>query len=75
MDPITTINALTGLTEEKYKEIVRAVKAHDSLMAALELAIHYLKHPDVQAIPFALPASAALERAQAALAKAIEETD
>ena len=40
------------------------------LLAALKLAVRYLKHPDVQAIPFAAPVGVAVDRARAAIAKA-----
>ena len=39
------------------------------LLAALELAVKYLDHPDVQAIPFALHAECAANRAREAIAK------
>jgi hypothetical protein len=38
--------------------------------ALLALALRYLEHPDVQAIPFALPAAAVAERIRTALARA-----
>lgn len=50
--------------------IVRACNAHQNLLEALTLAIRYLEHPDVQALPFALPASVPLEKARAAVAMA-----
>ena len=40
--------------------------------ALLELALKYLEHPDVQAIPFALPASAVAARIREARAKAAD---
>jgi hypothetical protein len=40
------------------------------LSASLELAIRYLEHPDVQAMPFALHPSAVVKRAKAILSKA-----
>lgn len=42
----------------------------NELVALLELALRYISHPEVQAIPFALPASAVQERIEEALAKA-----
>lgn len=39
-----------------------------TLTALLELALRYISHPDVQAIPFALPASTVQERIEEALA-------
>jgi hypothetical protein len=38
--------------------IAKAPQMHE----LLKLALKYLEHPDVQAIPFALPASAVAER-------------
>src|SRR3972149_1076631 len=46
------------------------IAAAPEMWAALVLAEQYLRHPDIQAMPFALPASAAHERVCAALAKA-----
>lgn len=46
------------------------IAAAPELLEALRLALRYLDHPEVQAIPFALPATAAIERARAAIAKA-----
>ena len=43
----------------------------DELLAAARVALQYLDHPDVQVIPFALPASGVAER----LRKAIFEVD
>ena len=53
-------------TEEQRKLIAAAPE----LLAALQLALRYLEHPDVQAIPFALHASVPAERARRAIAKA-----
>ena len=41
-----------------------------ALVAALELAVRYLEHPDVKALPFAMRSAHAAERARAALALA-----
>jgi aminoglycoside phosphotransferase len=43
---------------------------NDVLLNSLEFAVRYLENPEVQAIPFALPASAAADRARAAIAQA-----
>lgn len=51
----------------------RLMAAAPDLLYALELAVRYLEHPDVQAIPFALQASAPVARAHAAIAKATGE--
>jgi hypothetical protein len=40
-----------------------------AMLAALKLAVRYLEHPDVQAIPFALSASVLLEQALAIIAR------
>jgi hypothetical protein len=48
----------------------RAVNAHEGSVKALELAEQYLRHPDVQAIPFALSASRPLAVVRSALRKA-----
>ena len=48
----------------------RKLDTWDDLLEALKLAVRYLEHPDVQRIPFALHASAPLERARAAIEKA-----
>ena len=42
------------------------------LIGVLQLAVKYLDHPDVQAIPFALPAKVVAERAHDALLYAEE---
>ncbi len=73
-----------GPTVEGY-EVVELVPAQDvaalvaerdrlrevnaALVAQLTLAVRYLDHPDVRAIPFSLPAAAVAERARAALAQ------
>ncbi len=53
---------------EKYTSVL---DQRNELLDALRLAVRYLEHPDVQSIPFALPASAPLERARAAIEKAV----
>ena len=45
-------------------------RASADLLAALELALRYLGHPEVRSIPFALPVDAVIEQARAAIAKA-----
>lgn len=40
----------------------------DELVAAAMVALQYLEHPDVDVMPFALPASAAADRLRSALA-------
>ncbi len=45
-------------------------EAMQELLGALMVAVQYLEHPDVQAMPFALPASGAAKRARKAIAKA-----
>lgn len=52
----------------------RLIAAATDMYAELELALRYLDHPDVRALPFALPAEAAAERCRAALAKARGES-
>ena len=52
----------------------RLLAERAELVAALTLACRYLEHPDVQAIPFAMNASAPLERARAIL-RQIEGAD
>ena len=52
------------------KTITAQAKTIKELSASLELAIRYLEHPDVQAMPFALHPSAVVERAKAVLQKA-----
>ncbi len=42
----------------------------EKLVASLELAASYLDHPDVKAMPFALPSEAVANRARAAIEKA-----
>jgi len=44
--------------------------AAPELLARLNLAVRYLEHPDVQAIPFAAPAGGCAELCRAAIAKA-----
>lgn len=46
------------------------MSASPDLLSALQLAVKYLEHPDIQTIPFALSASVAVDRANAAIAKA-----
>ena len=48
----------------------RLIAAAPDMLAALQLALRYLEHPDVQAMPFALPASVPAGRVRAAIAKA-----
>jgi len=50
------------------------IAAAPDLLAALETALPYLEHPDVQAMPFVLPAGPIAERARAAIASAKGET-
>jgi len=45
----------------------RLIAAAPQMLEALMLAIKYLQHPDVQAIPFALPASNAVRSINAAI--------
>ena len=52
--------------------IVRAVNAHQDLLEALTLAARYLEHPDVQAIPFARPATSIVELIRSVISKATE---
>lgn len=52
---------------DKYAALIVAVP---ELLELLKLAVRYLEHPDVQALQFALPASAIVERCNAAIAKA-----
>jgi hypothetical protein len=54
---------------ELYRDPAQAETIKE-LSASLELAIRYLEHPDVQAMPFALHPSAVVERAKAVLNKA-----
>ena len=51
---------------------VRLFAARSDLLAALELAVRYLEHPDVLAVTqhMALPGSVAVDRARSAIAKA-----
>ena len=49
--------------------IVAACNSHDELVAELKLALRYLEHPDVQAIPFAMRASTVADRIHRTLAK------
>ena len=51
------------------------VAAAPDLLSALQLAVKYLEHPDVQSIPFALNASAAADRANNAITKAMGAGD
>ena len=60
---MTTSLAATWQSDNAQREIV----------ATLRLAERYLAHPDVQAIPFALPASVPLERIRAVLAEIDKE--
>ena len=51
------------VADSRYYDARIIVAAHE-LLAALEFAAHYLEHPDI------MPASATLERARAAIARA-----
>ena len=51
-------------------EIERLKKVNDELVGAGIAAILYLDHPDVQAIPFVMPASVIVTRLRAAIQKA-----
>lgn len=43
------------------------------VLEVLRLAVRYLEHPDVQAMPFAAPVQTVVERAREAIRKAEEE--
>jgi hypothetical protein len=43
---------------------------NQELLSALKNALRYLDHPEVKSIPFALPVTAAIKRAQKAIDKA-----
>ena len=53
--------------------IITACNSHDELLAELKLALRYLEHPDVQAIPFAMRASTVADRIHRTLAKLEED--
>ncbi|MCH7631461.1 MAG: hypothetical protein IIC07_06200, partial [Proteobacteria bacterium] len=65
-----TIEESTQLLSKEASLLKQAEEDKCILLDALRLAVRYLEHPDVQSIPFALPASAPLERARAAIEKA-----
>jgi len=56
--------------KQPWEANLTVMKAAPEMVKALQLAMRYLEHPDVQAMPFALSAKVPLERAQAALHKA-----
>lgn len=43
------------------------------MVAALEMSVRYLEHPDVAALPFAQPSGLVVDQAKAAIARAREE--
>lgn len=49
---------------------VKLIAATPDLLQALELAIRFLDHPEVKAIPFAFPVYGVITQARAAIAKA-----
>ena len=55
--------------ETNAKFIAAACNSHDELVGELQLALRYLEHPDVQAIPFAMRASTVADRIHRTLAK------
>ena len=50
-------------------EVAQLESQNAELLADLELAVRYLAHPDVQVIPFALHASAVVERIEKTIRK------
>lgn len=48
----------------------RLIAASPDLLAVLELAVKYLDHPDIKAMPFAVRAETVANRAHAAITKA-----
>lgn len=63
----TVEDAILIRTQDDLAETQSTLKA---AVAVLELALRYISHPDVQAIPFALPASCVQERIEEVLAAA-----
>ena len=61
------------VNEANAEFIVTACNSHDELIAELKLALRYLEHPDVQAIPFAMRASTVTDRIHRTLAKLEED--
>ena len=49
--------------------IITACNSHDELLAELKLALRYLQHPDVEAIPFAMRASTVANRIRRTIAQ------
>jgi len=63
--------AAVGLrSDDEHLANASLIAAAPELLGALMVAVQYLEHPDVQAIPFALPASGVAKRARDAIAKA-----
>lgn len=50
-------------TGQEYSEkVAQAIRCTPEALGLLELALKYLSHPDVEAIPFALPSSGVAQR-------------
>lgn len=73
--------AMVGEVDRQFDEaneanaafIITACNSHDELLAELKLALRYLEHPDVEAIPFAMRASTVANRIRRTIAKLEEE--
>ena len=49
----------------------RLIASSPELLEVLDLAVRYLEHPDVKAIPFALPSECVANRARAIIEKVL----
>ncbi len=56
-------------------ELARLIEAAPALLAVCRLALQYLQHPEVQALPFVFRAECAANRVQAAIAQATRGGD
>ena len=73
--------AMVGEVDRQFDEaneanaafIITACNSHDELLAELKLALRYLEHPDVQAIPFAMRSSTVVDRIHRTIAKLEED--
>ena len=62
------LQELDTIVPEVLAELEELYVQRDELLGALRVAVQYLVHPDVQAMPFALPASGAANRASNVIA-------
>jgi len=65
---LATMDSWDGAVDHEAN--ARLIAAAPDLLAALQVAAVYLRHPDIQAMNFALPASAPLRIANEAIVKA-----